>query len=546
MAFGGQIGWLHAPAGPVSAEAAVLICAPPGRDGRCGHRPLRSLAERLAEAGYTTLRFDLVGVGDSLDPPVDADILPLWLAGVAAAAHTLREAVNPQKLVLVGLRMGASLAACAEVEADGLVMLAPVASGRQWLRELKLSASMSGTAGTGEALESQGLRLSPASVESFGRLDLTTLPAAPRQALVCAHNASAVGVAERLAELGGEVATRDFPGYDALFEDTHSHRAPTAVFDDVMAWIGDAFPGRGVQDVTALHIGAEPVALHPPGCVEHPVHFGAGLAGVLCMPEGASADGRAVIFCNTSAEPRAGIGRFAVEASRRLALAGVASLRFDFAGVGDSDGPDHTHVYDVSRLADFAEAVTLLAAEGFPEVVVASVCSGGFHALRALIADPRIAGVFTVSAKLVWRTGESVAPEIGDQGRATQAYVQGLKDPQIWRRLLSGGIDVRAVLKTLSVRLLAKLAARVREGDGRTLRLGLAEAAERGARIHMLMGLDDASYDELETHFGAKAHRLTDMPGASMRVEPGLDHGLARAASREIAIAELLTFVEAG
>ncbi len=548
LAFGGQAGWLHTPAGPLRGEAAVLICAPPGRDGRCGHRPLRILAERLAGAGYPVLRFDLHGVGDSLDPTdPEADVLPDWLAGVAAAAEALRAATDTRRLVVLGLRLGASLAASVEIGADGMVLLAPVASGRQWLRELKLAGAMSRTGSLEGAadLESQGLRLSSASVAGLGQLDLARLEHAPPQALVVAHNPTVGPVAERLADLGVEVSACDFAGYDALFEDTHSQQTPSLVFDQVLAWMADRFPGRLAQDVTALHIGAEPVALHPPGCIEHPVHFGPGLNGVLCLPDEVASDGRAVIFCNTSAEPRAGVGRFAVEASRSLASHGVASLRFDFAGIGDSDGPDQTHVYSVSRQSDLSDAVTLLAAEGFPEVALASVCSGSFHTLRALAADPRVGGVFSVSGKLVWREGESVRPDMRDEGRATQVYVSGLKDPQTWRRLLTGKIDVAAVLKTLWARLLGRLAAGLHQADGRALREGLAEAADRGARIHLLMGLDDASYDELQAHFGAGARKLLAMPGASIHVEPRLDHGLARAASRRIAIAELLNFMGA-
>ena len=221
LAFGGQSGWLHTPAGPQRSEAAVLICAPPGRDGRCGHRPLRILAERLASAGYPALRFDLPGVGDSLDPAdVEADILPEWQAGVRAAAEVLRAATDTRRLVVLGLRLGASLAASVEVGADGAILLAPVTSGRQWLRELKLAGAMSRTGGPEGAgdLESQGLRLSAASVAGLARLDLSKVERFPSHALVVVQNATAGSITERLANLGGEVSTCDFVGYEALFE----------------------------------------------------------------------------------------------------------------------------------------------------------------------------------------------------------------------------------------------------------------------------------------------------------------------------------------
>ena len=57
------------------------------------------------------------------------------------------------------------------------------------------------------------------------------------------------------------------------------------------------------------------------------------------------------------------------------------------------------------------------------------------------------------------------------------------------------------------------------------------------------MGVDDASLDEVEAHFGARGARLTALPGMSMQVRPGLDHGLARQDSRETAMRQLLDWL---
>ena len=98
VVFDGHLGWLHLPAGPSRREAGVLLVAPPGRDDRCVYRPLRELAERLARAGFPTLRFDLKDVGDSLDLDEDEDAWPAWLAGVGMAASSLLVVANAARL----------------------------------------------------------------------------------------------------------------------------------------------------------------------------------------------------------------------------------------------------------------------------------------------------------------------------------------------------------------------------------------------------------------------------------------------------------------
>jgi len=58
------------------------------------------------------------------------------------------------------------------------------------------------------------------------------------------------------------------------------------------------------------------------------------------------------------------------------------------------------------------------------------------------------------------------------------------------------------------------------------------------------MGLEDSALDELESYFGSKGRRLTALPGMSMRIIPDLDHGVAKAVSRDLILADLRAFLK--
>ena len=135
-------------------------------------------------------------------------------------------------------------------------------------------------------------------------------------------------------------------------------------------------------------------------------------------------------------------------------------------------------------------------------------------------------------------------PEKRDQGRATGVYIQGIKNPATWLRLLRGRIDVGAVLTTLTRRLLTRLSAKLQDKTGKDLRERMRQTSARGARLHVLTGLDDATFDEIETYLGGDGKALTRLPGMSLWVEPDLDHGLARSTSRALAQAQLIAFLE--
>ena len=126
---------------PASPSGVGLVLVPPfGYEAICSARALRVLAERAATAGLIAVRVDLDGTGDSEGDDLDPGRLEAWLASIALACDLAR-AEGADRLVLAGVRLGAVLATlAAERRADvaGLVAIAPVASGKALLREMKM------------------------------------------------------------------------------------------------------------------------------------------------------------------------------------------------------------------------------------------------------------------------------------------------------------------------------------------------------------------------------------------------------------------------
>ena len=141
--FGASIqplfGALHAPARLRARSAAVLLCNPFGEESARSHRIYRALAVQLERAGYCVLRFDYGGTGDSMGSS-DAVSVEGWIDDVESAAGELRTASGARKLVAVGLRLGATLAALATARHGfrprHLVLWDPVIDGAAYLREL--------------------------------------------------------------------------------------------------------------------------------------------------------------------------------------------------------------------------------------------------------------------------------------------------------------------------------------------------------------------------------------------------------------------------
>ncbi len=130
-------GVYHAPMG-VARDRAVLVCPPFLHENVRAHRVLRQLAQRLARAGHPVLRFDPHGEGDSSGDDGAGDV-ERWVDDVRTAAEELLDNSGARRLAIVGVRLGASVAALAAargLSVDRLVLWDPVLDGARHLRAL--------------------------------------------------------------------------------------------------------------------------------------------------------------------------------------------------------------------------------------------------------------------------------------------------------------------------------------------------------------------------------------------------------------------------
>lgn len=202
------------------------------------------------------------------------------------------------------------------------------------------------------------------------------------------------------------------------------------------------------------------------------------LRGILHRPEVVPDDMPAVLWLSAGQKVRQGAWRMNVVIARRLAARGVPVLRFDYHGIGDSDGPDHhgEFVMDLYGFIqtggfkdDVAAAARLLRAElGDRPLLIGGLCGGAISALFAVPLIEDIAGLFladlpvTISSAARQRFLEE-HPEELIRARPAEAetvmalYLRRLRDPAAWRRLVSGETNYKLLTETLKMRARARI-----------------------------------------------------------------------------------------
>ncbi len=129
----------YAPVGGKSRDHAVVLCPPLGWEYMRTHWAMRQITRHLVVAGFDVMRFDFFATGDSAGKSGTGSVAR-WVEDVVSAAAELSTASNTQRLSLVGVRLGATLAAKAVasgLDVDRIVMWDPVLDGGAYLRTLQ-------------------------------------------------------------------------------------------------------------------------------------------------------------------------------------------------------------------------------------------------------------------------------------------------------------------------------------------------------------------------------------------------------------------------
>jgi len=128
----------HLPHSSSGKSFAIVLCSAIGQEYLQSHRVIYQLAVLLSRAGFHVLRFDYFGCGDSEGEFEQGSVIQ-WTKDIIAAVEEVQNRSGRTRVLLIGLRMGATLALQAAANCnyiDGIILWEPVLSGERYLQEL--------------------------------------------------------------------------------------------------------------------------------------------------------------------------------------------------------------------------------------------------------------------------------------------------------------------------------------------------------------------------------------------------------------------------
>jgi exosortase A-associated hydrolase 1 len=217
------------------------------------------------------------------------------------------------------------------------------------------------------------------------------------------------------------------------------------------------------------------------------------LVGVLAVPDAPAS--RAVLIVVGGPQYRAGSHRQFTLLARELAAREIASLRFDYRGMGDSSGEARTFesVHEdigcaIDRLIEAVPAVH--------EVVIWGLCDAASAALFYAHGDSRVRGVILLNPWV--RTEQGIA-----QARLRHYYGARLLDSGFWKKLLRAEVDLKRSVTTLG-KFVADATRPKREAESLPDRM--AQALRRfSGRVLLILSGKDLTADEFRGVVGGSA-----------------------------------------
>jgi alpha-beta hydrolase superfamily lysophospholipase len=515
VAFNGCFGWFHRLAEGRQRDVAVVICQGVMGEALPAYCSLRMLGEDLAAAGYPALRFDYPATGNSLDADLNEGGAhwTAWQRSIETAIDWLRGVCGARWIVLCGVGSGAALAslvAARRPDVVGLLLFEPVVCGLSHVRDLIVEADRQDEPRPPEqGLEIGEMRFSAATVAQMAEFSLAQveLPAGMKAAIFARPDHKQVDdCVKAWADRGVDATRHGFEGLLPLVHQDAVEETDLADFARPLGWLKQAVPPGPPAGPISLGVAL----LQPQDCIDAPLKFGPDnrLFGILCRPERRStAD--VVLIPNAGRDPNFGAARQHVMLARRLAHAGIASFRFDFAGLGDSFGPRgkerrFSHAF-TDRVADTRAAIDTLATLGFQRFTIHGLSVGAYHALQAGLADDRVSSLILIDLPLFAAPTSKGVGLLERIGRAL-----GL--------VSSESVGHRA----------------------------MTALSQRGVRTLYLFSSETQDLEAVAAEFGPGGEGLMRYRGTEMRIVPVIDRSLPSSAARVPTQTIAVEFVLAG
>lgn len=464
-----MLGWLHLPPTGIVSSKVIILCQPLALDYMSAYRSMRYLADYFASAGFLCMRFDYYGTGDSGGFTEQDKTIEFAEYSVEEAIKWLGLSYGFKSFSLVGFRFGASIAAkvSEHTKLEQLVLWSPIDNGKRYLREIKALQATSQVSSSFHQLEAAGMVYWDNTQKQLADIDFTNLKPLAKKIVVIPRDDSKripkfyehwqqEKLSVELLPLSGSVDMLK------LAEDT---RVPHNSFDTLVNHLN-------VDDTNKLDLNklidnksklSSQIKVNYKQYTDEQlkdvsditekmvVSDQSGVFGILTERDNKDLRRPCIILLNSGAIHRVGSNRLHVLLARQLADKGFSSLRMDIPGLGDTitNNPELENKEHLPSIQVYIyEMIEQLKSKGYHSFILAGLSSGAFYAYNAMLhnKDDSIIDSLIINPEQFYvNQNENNNANLAAQERGWLYYIEQLKSPKKWKKLISGNVNFKYI-----------------------------------------------------------------------------------------------------
>jgi exosortase A-associated hydrolase 1 len=254
------------------------------------------------------------------------------------------------------------------------------------------------------------------------------------------------------------------------------------------------------------------------------------LVGIATIPQVAAEVG--VLIIVGGPQYRAGSHRHFTLLARSLGAAGIASFRFDFSGMGDSEGQKRQ--FDETREDVLAAGETFLeTVPGVSRLVLWGLCDAASSAMMFAHLDSRVIGMILLNP---WVHSGEYSPDV----KLTHFYRPFLSRGHKLRHLVSGRNKIIPTLKEMGKDTLALVENRSFYSSTKASDKSFVQAMLEGLKqfqhdVMIVLSEEDLTASEFASLIShdAKWRQAVSNPSISLNTLPAADHTFSKSPWRE-------------
>lgn len=455
--------WVHLPKDKKISKMGIVICNPLGYEYSHTHRTIRHLCDRLACSGFANIRFDYHGTGDSFSDLFEAYRIKTFIENIDTAIEELKEKTGVTEICLIGLRMGATLAAsyCKSSPVDKLILWSPCIKGRAYVREMqaleKLASHSSGE--NPDLIDSGGFIVTDNTAKELKELNLLKQEYHVNENILVIERDDLHKNEKLLSAIEknniSDIEHHHMTGYIEMMEEPQFTVVPDLTINKIIDWLNTDSNNKALKETKFNQSTCKLITNKPNSEIVEQICYDSKnkLMGILSYHSHLNKDKSKplIILTNSGSVHRVGPNRVYVQLARSLASEGYPVLRFDLSNLGDSvlgTPENENNPYSEYAIHDIAIILELMKKEyGFNSFIISGICSGAHNAFHAGLNMPvsyNIKETIIINPLRFYSEGfanQKSMPTYQVE-RDSQQYSESLLSFEKWKKLLSGKVDL--------------------------------------------------------------------------------------------------------